>query len=218
VWRLNICVLCVVAQPGPVADLPSSDIWPLSSPPSPLLLCSGHSSTPWTTQVSGMEHAGPYRVPHISSDADASAEAASAVGSGRDNFHDDGDDTFDTRPSKVARTHRLGYHGASATQAHPTRNPEGNVQSLSPSSSTGNIIVEPQTSTQSQAPAQAQALGPSQPQALAHSQVVRTRGVTACQICRSRKTKCDNRRPTCGYCSKIGGTCIYLDAEVQQPT
>ncbi|KAG5801422.1 hypothetical protein H9Q74_014031 [Fusarium xylarioides] len=36
-----------------------------------------------------------------------------------------------------------------------------------------------------------------------------SRGVTACQKCRTRKTRCDNRRPTCGFCLKRRLTCIY---------
>lgn len=41
------------------------------------------------------------------------------------------------------------------------------------------------------------------------TQPPRTRGTVACQKCRSRKTKCDNRRPSCGYCLKIGEPCVY---------
>ncbi|KAI8652574.1 Zn(2)-C6 fungal-type domain-containing protein [Fusarium keratoplasticum] len=37
----------------------------------------------------------------------------------------------------------------------------------------------------------------------------RTRGTVACRKCRSRKTKCDNQRPSCGYCLKIGEPCVY---------
>lgn len=40
---------------------------------------------------------------------------------------------------------------------------------------------------------------------------VRRRALTACQLCRVRKTKCDNKRPTCGYCSFQGMRCIYSD-------
>lgn len=42
-----------------------------------------------------------------------------------------------------------------------------------------------------------------------------TRAVTACQTCRNRKTKCDNQRPTCGYCAKTGGSCSYLEDSIQ---
>ncbi|KAL5589350.1 hypothetical protein FOVSG1_011217 [Fusarium oxysporum f. sp. vasinfectum] len=37
----------------------------------------------------------------------------------------------------------------------------------------------------------------------------KSRGVTACQKCRTRKTRCDNRRPTCGFCLKRRLTCVY---------
>lgn len=37
----------------------------------------------------------------------------------------------------------------------------------------------------------------------------RKRAVAACQTCRSRKTKCDNRRPICSFCEGAGATCIY---------
>jgi len=37
----------------------------------------------------------------------------------------------------------------------------------------------------------------------------RKRAVAACQTCRSRKTKCDNRRPTCSFCESSGAACIY---------
>ncbi|KAF5592118.1 heterokaryon incompatibility protein [Fusarium pseudocircinatum] len=37
----------------------------------------------------------------------------------------------------------------------------------------------------------------------------RKRAVTACQSCRLRKTKCDNVRPVCGFCSRSGAQCVY---------
>jgi Fungal Zn(2)-Cys(6) binuclear cluster domain len=40
----------------------------------------------------------------------------------------------------------------------------------------------------------------------------RRRALQACQICRSRKTKCDNERPTCGGCSALGVECSYNEA------
>ncbi|GAO13738.1 uncharacterized protein UV8b_01618 [Ustilaginoidea virens] len=36
----------------------------------------------------------------------------------------------------------------------------------------------------------------------------RKRANTACQVCRARKTKCDNRRPSCSYCLSVGAACI----------
>ncbi|KAL2800391.1 hypothetical protein BJX66DRAFT_331970 [Aspergillus keveii] len=35
----------------------------------------------------------------------------------------------------------------------------------------------------------------------------RKRANTACQVCRSRKTKCDNRKPSCSYCLSVGAVC-----------
>ena len=39
----------------------------------------------------------------------------------------------------------------------------------------------------------------------------RKRSAKACQLCRARKTKCDNVHPLCGFCSSIGATCKYDD-------
>jgi hypothetical protein len=39
----------------------------------------------------------------------------------------------------------------------------------------------------------------------------RRRAGTACFVCRSRKTKCDNQRPVCGFCRATGGACGYPD-------
>jgi hypothetical protein len=36
----------------------------------------------------------------------------------------------------------------------------------------------------------------------------RKRSVTACQVCRRRRTKCDNKKPTCSFCQKIGANCV----------
>lgn len=36
----------------------------------------------------------------------------------------------------------------------------------------------------------------------------RKRANTACQVCRARKTKCDNKKPSCSYCLSVGATCI----------
>ncbi|OGE47361.1 hypothetical protein PENARI_c048G03842 [Penicillium arizonense] len=41
----------------------------------------------------------------------------------------------------------------------------------------------------------------------------RKRAVTACQLCRRQKTKCDNVRPTCGFCANIGASCVYQAPE-----
>ena len=35
----------------------------------------------------------------------------------------------------------------------------------------------------------------------------RKRAVTACQVCRARRTKCDQKKPTCSFCESIGAEC-----------
>jgi hypothetical protein len=40
----------------------------------------------------------------------------------------------------------------------------------------------------------------------------RRRALQACQICRTRKTKCDNERPSCGNCEVLGVECNYNEA------
>ncbi|KAL4761723.1 uncharacterized protein BDW70DRAFT_149773 [Aspergillus foveolatus] len=40
----------------------------------------------------------------------------------------------------------------------------------------------------------------------------RRRAMVACQLCRMRKTKCDNRRPSCGTCTSLQFQCVYQDA------
>ncbi|CZR62652.1 uncharacterized protein PAC_12549 [Phialocephala subalpina] len=42
----------------------------------------------------------------------------------------------------------------------------------------------------------------------------RKRAVAACQTCRSRKTKCDNRRPICSFCESSGANCIYSPTDL----
>ncbi|KAK9427417.1 hypothetical protein V1505DRAFT_396112 [Lipomyces doorenjongii] len=46
----------------------------------------------------------------------------------------------------------------------------------------------------------------------------RKRAITACQVCRFRKTKCDNARPTCGFCRKTGVQCIFEAPETDHST
>ena len=40
----------------------------------------------------------------------------------------------------------------------------------------------------------------------------RQRAIKACQLCRARRIKCDNRKPACSSCEKVGANCI-TDAE-----
>jgi hypothetical protein len=39
----------------------------------------------------------------------------------------------------------------------------------------------------------------------------RRRAGNACNVCRDRKTRCDNQRPKCGFCVATGGDCRYID-------
>lgn len=39
----------------------------------------------------------------------------------------------------------------------------------------------------------------------------RKRSVTACQLCRTRKTKCNNDRPICSQCISLNAQCVYED-------
>ncbi|KAM0431471.1 hypothetical protein ACHAPT_005449 [Fusarium lateritium] len=42
----------------------------------------------------------------------------------------------------------------------------------------------------------------------------RKRAVSACQVCRARRTKCDNLKPSCSFCLKVGATCIQSPADL----
>lgn len=42
----------------------------------------------------------------------------------------------------------------------------------------------------------------------------RKRANTACQVCRARKTKCDNRKPSCSYCLSVGAKCIQSPVDL----
>ncbi|KAL2424172.1 hypothetical protein ABEF95_011240 [Exophiala dermatitidis] len=40
------------------------------------------------------------------------------------------------------------------------------------------------------------------------SAYARKRAVIACQVCRARRTKCDQKKPTCSFCESIGAECV----------
>ncbi|PKX88827.1 uncharacterized protein P174DRAFT_455452 [Aspergillus novofumigatus IBT 16806] len=42
----------------------------------------------------------------------------------------------------------------------------------------------------------------------------RKRAVTACQVCRARRTKCDNLKPSCSFCLKVGAKCIQSPVDL----
>lgn len=37
----------------------------------------------------------------------------------------------------------------------------------------------------------------------------RKRAVTACQVCRARRTRCDQKKPSCSFCARIGAECVF---------
>jgi hypothetical protein len=46
----------------------------------------------------------------------------------------------------------------------------------------------------------------------------RKRALAACEICRKRKSKCDNLRPTCGLCHRLNAHCVYRDSAFDHST
>ncbi|EEY23480.1 C6 zinc finger domain-containing protein [Verticillium alfalfae VaMs.102] len=42
----------------------------------------------------------------------------------------------------------------------------------------------------------------------------RKRAVKACQVCRARRTKCDNLKPSCSFCLKVGAKCIQSPVDL----
>ncbi|KAF4183259.1 hypothetical protein CNMCM7927_009291 [Aspergillus lentulus] len=44
----------------------------------------------------------------------------------------------------------------------------------------------------------------------------RKRAITACQVCRARRTKCDNRKPSCSFCLKVGARCVQSAVDLSR--
>lgn len=42
----------------------------------------------------------------------------------------------------------------------------------------------------------------------------RKRAIKACQVCRVRRTKCDNLKPSCSFCLKVGAKCIQSPTDL----
>lgn len=42
----------------------------------------------------------------------------------------------------------------------------------------------------------------------------RKRANRACQVCRARRTKCDNKKPSCSFCEKVGAKCITTPTDL----
>jgi hypothetical protein len=45
---------------------------------------------------------------------------------------------------------------------------------------------------------------------------VRKRALVACELCRSKKTKCDNSRPSCESCARLRVKCLYKASNLDQ--
>jgi hypothetical protein len=41
----------------------------------------------------------------------------------------------------------------------------------------------------------------------------RQRAIRACQLCRAKRIKCDNEKPTCSSCERVGADCVRADAD-----
>ncbi|EXA34599.1 hypothetical protein FOVG_14572 [Fusarium oxysporum f. sp. pisi HDV247] len=39
----------------------------------------------------------------------------------------------------------------------------------------------------------------------------RRQALNACEACRKRKTKCDERKPACARCTRLGLECMYIE-------
>ncbi|CAK7210149.1 Zcf27p [Sporothrix bragantina] len=59
-----------------------------------------------------------------------------------------------------------------------------------------------------------QMTGPKRPAPRGTAFYPRKRAVTACQVCRARRTKCDNLKPTCSFCLKTGAVCIQSSVDL----
>ncbi|KAL2832182.1 hypothetical protein BDW59DRAFT_139834 [Aspergillus cavernicola] len=51
-----------------------------------------------------------------------------------------------------------------------------------------------------------------------HRQNKRRRTTLACDVCRTRRTKCDSHRPSCHYCQTHGLVCIYQEQPLEPPS
>jgi hypothetical protein len=57
-------------------------------------------------------------------------------------------------------------------------------------------------------------IGSKRPAPRGTSAYPRKRAVTACQVCRSRRTKCDNLTSSCSFCLKTGARCIQSTVDL----
>lgn len=52
----------------------------------------------------------------------------------------------------------------------------------------------------------------------ANAKIARRRAVLACDTCRSRRTKCDGRKPACSFCEEHGIPCNYRSVPPAVPS
>lgn len=71
-----------------------------------------------------------------------------------------------------------------------------------------------QHSTPPQIPARGPCTGQKRPAPRGSASYPRKRAVTACQVCRARRTKCDNAKPACSFCVKSGAKCIQAPVDL----
>ncbi|KAK9321542.1 hypothetical protein V1517DRAFT_326166 [Lipomyces orientalis] len=64
----------------------------------------------------------------------------------------------------------------------------------------------------------ADSLGPSSESSTSNHHQRRRRTVLACDVCRSRRTRCDGRRPRCSSCLQHDSPCIYRPAAAPAPS
>ncbi|KAJ8117778.1 hypothetical protein OPT61_g1106 [Boeremia exigua] len=69
-------------------------------------------------------------------------------------------------------------------------------------------------STSPHVPVPATGTSQKRPAARGSASYPRKRAVTACQVCRARRTKCDNAKPACSFCVKVGANCIQAPADL----
>lgn len=91
--------------------------------------------------------------------------------------------------------------------------PEMNGTEPSPDSSTAggarNVVSQSSDRDQLAGISRKRKLPPANTAFLNPPEFPRKRSATACQLCRSRKTKCDNLRPACSKCCELNAECVY---------
>lgn len=84
----------------------------------------------------------------------------------------------------------------------------------SPDSATSSLKLEAGASSPGAGSADATRRPGKRPAARGTAFYPRKRANTACQVCRARKTKCDNKKPSCSYCLSVGANCIQSPVDL----